>query len=70
MDIAISLLVLTTIALVLGAVVLFRRGGYRKQAVLMLVLAAVMAANVVIWTVPTPEGQSLVSEAGKEKAPE
>ena len=70
MDIAISLLVLTAIALVLGAVALFRRGGYRKQAVLMLVLAAVMVANVVIWTVPTPEGQSLVSEAEKEKAPE
>lgn len=70
MDIAISLLVLTAIALVLGATALFRRGGYRKQAVLMLVLAAVMAVNVVIWTLPTPEGQSLVSEAQMEKAPE
>lgn len=70
MDIAISLLVLTMIALVLGAIALFRRGGYRKQAMLMLVLAAVMAANVVIWTLPTPDGQSLVSEADKEKAPE
>ncbi|GGC14924.1 hypothetical protein GCM10011494_37160 [Novosphingobium endophyticum] len=68
MDIAISLLVLTAIALVLGAVALFRRGGYRKQAVLMLVLAAVMAVNVVIWTVPTQEGKSLVTET--EKAPE
>ena len=68
MDIAISLLVLTAIALVLGAVALFRRGGYRKQAVLMLVLAAVMAVNVVIWTVPTQEGNSLVTET--EKAPE
>lgn len=70
MDIAISLLVLTMIALVLGAIALFRRGGYRKQAMLMLVLAAVMAANVVIWTLPTPDGQSLVSEADKEQAPE
>lgn len=70
MDIAISLLVLTTIALVLGAVALFRRGGYRRQAVLMLVLAAIMAANVAIWTLPTPEGQSLVTEAKKEQAPE
>lgn len=68
MDIAISLLVLTAIALVLGAVALFRRGGYRKQAVLMLVLAAVMAMNVVIWTAPTQEGKSLVTET--EKAPE
>jgi hypothetical protein len=70
MDIAISLLVLTAIALVLGAVALFRRGGYRRQAVLMLVLAAIMAANVVIWTVPTREGDSLISQAQKEKAPE
>lgn len=70
MDIAVSLLVLTTIALVLGAVALFRRGGYRKQAILMLVLAAVMVMNVVIWTLPTGEGQSLVSQAAKEKAPE
>ncbi|HKT84479.1 MAG TPA: hypothetical protein VJQ77_00170 [Novosphingobium sp.] len=70
MDIAISLLVLTMIALVLGAIALLRRGGYRKQAVLMLVLAAVMAVNIVIWTLPTREGQSLVSQAEKEKAPE
>lgn len=70
MDIAISLLVLTMIALVLGAIALFRRGGYRKQALLMLVLAAVMAVNVVIWTTPTREGRSLVSEAEKEKAPD
>jgi hypothetical protein len=70
MDIAISLLVLTAIALLLGAVALFRRGGYRKQAVLMLVLAVIMAVNVAIWTMPTPQGQSLMSEAQKEKAPE
>ncbi|CDO34768.1 MULTISPECIES: hypothetical protein [Novosphingobium] len=70
MDIAISLLVLTAIALVLGAVALFRRGGFRKQAMLMLVLAIVMAANVVIWTLPNSEGQSLVTQADKQKAPE
>lgn len=70
MDIAISLLVLVAIALVLGAVALLRRGGYRRQAVLMLVLAAVMAMNVAIWALPDSDGQSLVSEAQKEKAPE
>lgn len=70
MNIALSLLVLTAIALVLGAIVLFRRGGYRKQAVLMLVLAAVMILNLVIWTLPTPGGKSLSGEAQKEQAPE
>lgn len=70
MDIALSLLVLTTVALILGAAALLRRGGYRRQVVLMLVLAAVMAINVAIWTLPTPEGSSLSSEARKDRAPE
>jgi len=47
MDIALSLVVLTIIALVIGATFLVRRGN-RQQAVLMLVLAAVMAANVAL----------------------
>jgi len=54
MEIALSLVVLTIIALVLGAVFLLRRGGYRKQALLMLVLAAIMAGNVAIWSMPVP----------------
>ncbi|TCM21867.1 hypothetical protein EDF56_101543 [Novosphingobium sp. PhB165] len=69
MDIALSLLVLTIVALVLGAFALFRRGGYRKQAVLMLVLAGVMVANVAILVVPTSGGETLAG-AAKEKAPE
>lgn len=59
MDIALSLLVLTSIALVGGAYVLFRRGR-RRQAALMLGLAVVMALNVAIWTVPMRDGSSLV----------
>ncbi|QSR18774.1 hypothetical protein [Novosphingobium sp. KA1] len=69
MDIALSLLVLVIAALVLGATALFRRGGYRRQAVLMLVLAAVMAVNVAILVVPTGRGET-VAAAAKEKAPE
>lgn len=69
MDIALSLLVLAIAALVLGAIALFRRGGYRRQAVLMLVLAAVMAVNVAILVVPTGRGET-VAAAVKEKAPE
>jgi hypothetical protein len=45
------------IALVLGAVAIWRRG-LRKQAALMLVLAVVIAVNVAIWTVPDAEGEA------------
>ena len=51
-----SILVLAIIALVIGAIALLRRGGSRKQAVLMLVLAAVAAINVAIWTLPGADG--------------
>lgn len=49
-----SITVLAIIALLGGAVYLWRKHGYRKQALLMVVLALVMGVNVVIWTSPTP----------------
>ncbi len=58
MNTALSRMVLTVASLIAGAVFLFRRGGMRKQAVLMLVLAAVIAVNVAIWTVPDAEGEA------------
>lgn len=63
---ALSLLVLTMFALVIGAAWLWRRGGARKQVVLMLVLAAVMGINVAIWTLPGKGGVALVDEAAKQ----
>ncbi|MFN3818697.1 hypothetical protein [Blastomonas sp.] len=57
-----SLAMLTAMALVAGAIVLLRRG-LRKQPVLMLILAAVMIGNVVIWSIPTEGGASLVDRA-------
>ena len=62
MAIALSLLVLTSIALIVGAYVLFRRG-MRRQAWLMIALALVMAGNVVIWTAPTESGRTLAGSA-------
>lgn len=62
LDAALSLMMLALIALVGGAFFLFRRGE-RKRPVLMLVMAAVMLINLVIWTLPTPGGQTLASEA-------
>lgn len=69
MDIALSLVMLTVIALVLGAVALLRRGGHGRQAALMLALAAIMAINLAIWVLPTHNGTSLSREAQKEQAP-
>jgi hypothetical protein len=53
-----SLLMLAALALAAGAFYLWRREGYRRQAVLMLVLAAIALINVAIWTLPSPGGQS------------
>ena len=60
-----SIAMLTAIALVFGAIALFRRG-QRKQPALMLVLAVVMIANVVIWSIPTKSGQSLAETQAPE----
>ena len=61
-----SLLVLTMIALIAGAVFLARRGGSRKQIGLMLVLAMVLAINVGIWTLPDSAGESLLDQKPAE----
>ncbi|WP_448657415.1 hypothetical protein ACPVPU_08040 [Sphingomonas sp. CJ99] len=45
-----AIAMLAVFALVIGALVLFRRGGNRRQPVLMLVLAAILLANVLILT--------------------
>jgi len=55
-----SIMVLTTIALLASAVYFWRRPGGRKQALLMLVLAAVIAGNIAIMTVPGPGGEAPV----------
>ena len=57
---ALSIAVLAVLALLGGAVWLWRRGGSRKQAALMLLLAAILAGNVAIWTVPDASGSSLL----------
>jgi len=60
-DAVLSLLVLAGLALVAGAVVLWRRG-VRRQAVLMVVLAIIAAINVAIWTVPDSQGRAPVQQ--------
>ena len=61
-----SIMVLTIIALLAGAVFFWRRPDGRKQALLMLVLAAVIAANVAILTVPGPDGSAPVGAIPEE----
>ena len=61
LDTVLSILVLAAIALVIGGVALWRRGGQAKQVWLMLLLAAIVAGNVLIWTVPDSTGKAPVS---------
>jgi hypothetical protein len=65
LDVALSLSVLTAIALLAGAAWLWRRPGYRKQALLMIVLAAIAIVNVAIWTLPDEHGNSPAGQLAK-----
>jgi hypothetical protein len=51
-DTILSVLMLTGVVLTAGAVFVFRKGD-RRRALLMLVAALVMFANMVIWLMPT-----------------
>lgn len=68
LDIALSLLMLAAVALIGGAVFLFRRGE-RKRPVLMVTLAGVMVLNLIIWTLPDKSGGTLV-QAARQGAPQ
>lgn len=63
MGMVLSLVMLAAIVLIGGAVFLWRRGGASKQVWLMLVLAVVMIANVLIWTIPYSTGEAPVERA-------
>ena len=58
LSIVLSVVMLAVIALIAGAVWLWRKPGMRKQALLMLALAAIGLVNVAIWTVPDRQGRS------------
>jgi len=62
MDAVLSVVALAALALVAGAIYLWRRG-VRKQAGLMLVLAGVMIVNVLIWTLPGSGGTAPIDRA-------
>lgn len=62
LETALSLMVIAVAALLGGAYFQWRRGN-QKQASLMLVLAAVFAVNIAIWSVPNEQGASLVNQS-------
>ena len=57
-----SVLMLACIALLIGAIVLYRRRGLVKQVWLMATLATVLAVNVAIWVVPSDDGTAPVQQ--------
>lgn len=63
MSAVLSIMVLAAIALTAGAIYLWNREGLRRQALLMLVLVAVIAVNVALLTVPVGGGKSVVEQA-------
>jgi hypothetical protein len=61
-DIVLSIVMLAALALVAGAVVLWRRTGEIKNPALMLLLAVIAVVNVLIWTVPTADGTAPIEQ--------
>ena len=62
LDLVLSLVMVTALALLAGAWVLWRRGA-RRQPALMMTLAVVMLVNVAIWTIPGDDGVAPVEQA-------
>ncbi len=68
-DIVLSIVMLSALALVAGAFVLWRRTGEAKNPALMVLLAVIAVVNVLIWTVPTSSGEApieAIKAAGEE----
>lgn len=65
MDLILSILVLAALAMIAGAIFLWRRDGMTKQVWLMLLSAAVMIANVLIWTLPNKDGTAPIDRAAE-----
>lgn len=61
-DIVLSIVMLAAVALVAGAFVLWRRTGEVKNPALMVLLAAIAVVNVLIWTVPTANGDAPIEQ--------
>ncbi|MFW2349385.1 hypothetical protein [Qipengyuania sp.] len=58
LDAVLSITVLAALALLVGAFLLWRRTGNVKNALLMVLLAAIALVNVAIWTLPDAGGEA------------
>lgn len=63
LDLTLSLLMLASVLLIGGAIFRWRREGFVRQVWLMLLAAAVMLANVAIWTIPVNHGAAPAERA-------
>lgn len=61
-DIVLSIVMLAAFALIVGAYALWRRTGEAKNPLLMVLLAVIAVINVLIWTLPTPTGETPVEQ--------
>lgn len=61
-DIVLSIVMLAALALVAGAFALWRRTGEAKNPALMVLLAVIAVVNVLIWTVPTTNGNAPIEQ--------
>jgi hypothetical protein len=62
-DLALSLLMLAAVLLTARAIWQWRREGPSRNVLLLLVLVAVMLANVAIWTIPDKNGAAPIDRA-------
>lgn len=62
MDTVLSLLVLATVALIAGAIFLWRRGE-RKRPAMMLGMAVLIVADLAVWLTPVANGPSMIEVA-------
>lgn len=58
MNAILSILMLAAIAMVVGAIMLWRKTGEAKRPLLMALLAVIALVNVAIWTLPDASGES------------
>ncbi|NIJ36439.1 glucose dehydrogenase [Sphingopyxis panaciterrae] len=61
-DLLLSIVMLTGLALLGGAVMVFRHGD-RRRALLMVIAALVMFANVAIWVIPVKDAPATAKGA-------
>jgi len=66
-NLILTILMLAGTGLLVGGVIMLRKTGNRKQAVLMFIASAVMFLNVGIWTIPTDTGNSPVETMNAER---